>query len=108
MKRIHIALSTTNIAASVADYSQRLNCEPSVVIDNEYALWRTATINLSIRHDAKYKSGELRHLGWEDSSATEFTSTTDVNGILWENFSAKEQAKEIKEIWPGAGYVTKG
>ncbi len=28
MKRIHIAISVQDIAASVADYSQRLDCKP--------------------------------------------------------------------------------
>ena len=104
MKKIHIAISTMNISATVKDYSQRLNCQPSVIVANEYALWRTKCLNLSVRQDPGCKPGELRHLGWEDSSANEFTSVTDVNGILWENFSAQQQANEIKAIWPDTEY----
>lgn len=105
MKRIHIALSTDNIDASIKDYNQRLNCQPEVVIPNEYALWRTESINLSIRHDDHCNPCALRHLGWEDSTAKKFTSTTDVNGIVWENFSIEQQSDEINEIWPDAKYT---
>jgi hypothetical protein len=62
---------------------------------------------MSVRQDDSCKQGELRHLGWEDPQAEEFTSEKDVNGILWERFSAKSQAEEIQEIWAGAGYIPK-
>ncbi len=104
MKKLHIAISTNKIEESVKDYSKRLGIEPCSYIENEYALWRTEFLNLSIRHDSNCHSGELRHLGWEDSSATEFTSETDVNGIVWENFTAQQQADEINELWPNANY----
>jgi len=104
MKRIHIALSTNNIEKTVEDYSQRLGLNPCTVVSGEYALWRTDILNLSIRQDPKAQSGELRHLGWEDSEATEFSTDTDVNGILWESFNAKQQAIEINETWPGTNY----
>ena len=104
MKKLHIAISTNDIAATVKDYSERLACKPCVVIPNEYALWRTDSFNLSVSQDPSCKPGELRHLGWEDATASELTNSTDVNGILWENFTAEQQADEIKEIWPGADY----
>jgi hypothetical protein len=44
-------------------------------------------------------------LGWEDPEALEFTSTTDVNDIVWEHFSAEQQAEEIEKTWPGTGYM---
>jgi len=99
MRKIHIALGVENIERSIEDYSNRLGCEPLVVIPNEYALWRTATINLSIRR-AENGEAPLRHLGWEDDSATEFSKETDVNGIVWERFNQQLQQKEIEDIWP--------
>ena len=100
MKKLHLAIATHDIESSITDYSNRLGCKPCVVVPNEYALWRTRTINLSIRRDQSCKPGELRHLGWEDSEATEFSTSMDVNGIMWENFTAQQQAGEIEEAWP--------
>ncbi len=99
MKRIHIAIGVADVLKSVDDYSRRLECKPEVVIPNEYALWRTPSINFSIRRDEK-NTGKLRHLGWEDDSAPKFTQEIDVNGIAWENFSRDQQADEIKTFWP--------
>jgi hypothetical protein len=104
VKKIHIAISTSKIAETVADYSQRLNTEPCLVVPGEYALWRTDNLNLSIRHDPTATPGSLRHLGWEDPLAKKFTQDADVNGIVWEHFNAEHQAEEINEIWPKAGY----
>jgi hypothetical protein len=104
MQRIHIAISVKDIAASVADYSQRLDCQPCVVVANEYALWRTDTVNLSIRQTGE-AAGLIRHLGWEDPAATVFSQDNDVNGIVWERFSATAQADEIKNIWADVEYL---
>lgn len=104
MKKIHIALSTNDIEKSVYDYTKRLGVEPSLVVEAEYALWRTDILNLSIRKDESTHPGELRHLGWEDSSAEECTIDTDVNGIVWETFSAKHQKDEINQFWKSANY----
>ena len=104
MKRLHIALASADITATVADYTARLGCAPVVVIADEYALWRTDGLNLSVRRDANCRPGELRHLGFEDPAASEFTATTDVNGIVWERFTAELQAAEIEAAWPGSGY----
>ena len=102
MRKLHIAIGTSNIEASVQDYSARFGQNPKVVIPGEYALWRTDTVNFSIRKVSDHESGKLRHLGWEDSSSMVFATETDVNGILWEHFSPEQQIKEIKETWPGA------
>ena len=104
MKKLHLALSTDDIAASVADYSERLGCAPAIVIEGAYALWRTDTLNLSIRQGAGVAPGQLRHLGWEDDQAEAFTFDRDVNGITWERFAARHQAEEINETWPGTDY----
>lgn len=103
MKILHLALAVSNIELSVADYSARLGVVPVSVVSGEYALWRTEKLNLSIRKTNE-PSGTMRHLGWEDSEATEFSTETDCNGIVWENFAASHQAQEINEIWPSANY----
>jgi len=107
VKKLHIAISTNKIEETIKDYSARLEAEPCTVVSGEYALWRTETLNLSIRQDPKCTSGELRHLGWEDPTTTEFSEDTDVNGIVWEKFTAQQQANEINEFWPQANYEPK-
>lgn len=104
MKRIHIAISTNDIEKTIEDYSQRIGSRPCVVVKEQYALWRTDSINLSVRQDLGCKPGELRHLGWEDASAKQFSKNKDVNGIVWERFSAQQQADEINETWAGTRY----
>ena len=104
VKKLHIAISTDKIDQTVADYSNRLGADPCLIIPGEYALWRTDSLNVSIRQDSSSNSGLLRHLGWEDAEAAEFTQDVDVNGIVWERFSASHQAKEINELWPEVAY----
>lgn len=104
MKKLHIAISTDRIDETVADYSARLGVQPCSSIPGEYALWRTESLNLSVRQDPACEAGSLRHLGWEDPEAPGFTQETDVNGIVWERFSAQHQADEINVLWPEADY----
>lgn len=104
MNRLHIAIAVTDVQRSVEDYSQRLACRPVVVVPDEYALWRTETVNFSIRR-APESAGSLRHLGWEDPNSLIFTKDTDSNGIVWERFSAKLQEQEIKDAWPNAEFA---
>ena len=104
MRKIHIALSTRDLQSSAKEYSARPRCEPCSLVADEYALWRTESINLSLRNDPNCSAGELRHLGWEDSDAQEFSKESDVNGIVWENFRASHQADEINNMWPSAQY----
>ena len=103
MRTLHLALAVSNIEQSVADYSARLGVLPVLVVPEEYALWRTETLNLSIRKTHE-TSGTMRHLGWEDTDAAEFSTEIDCNGIIWERFAASHQAQEINEIWPSANY----
>lgn len=98
MKRFHVAIGVTDIEKSVRDYSRRLGSEPCVVVPDEYALWRTETLNFSIRKTSETPA--LRHLGWEDPEAPDFSVETDENGIAWERFSAEQQDREIDSIWP--------
>jgi hypothetical protein len=37
-----------------------------------------------------------------DPSAADFATEQDVNGILWEQFTAEQQIREIRETWPQA------
>lgn len=104
MKKLHIAISTDRIEETMADYSARLGLQPCATVPGEYALWRTECLNISVRLDPNCKTGSLRHLGWEDSRATEFSQETDVNGVVWERFTAQQQADEINQRWPQAGY----
>lgn len=101
-QRLHIALSVTDIGASVKDYSRRLAAEPCTVVSGEYALWRTETMNFSIRQSEA--AGVLRHLGFEDAAADAFTEDTDCNGLVWERFTAQQQAQEINDLWPDTHY----
>jgi hypothetical protein len=103
MRKIHIALAVADIDESVADYSARLAMAPVVIVPGEYALWRTETINLSIRRTID-KPGTLRHLGWEDCSAGGYSAESDCNGIVWERFSCRDQEQEIKTAWPAVTY----
>ena len=105
MKKLHLAIATQDIAATVKDYSDRLNAQPCLIVEGEYALWRTDTLNLSVRQDDKFSPGTLRHLGWEDPTTAEMSAETDVNGILWERFTKEQQAEEIRDIWSNADYA---
>ncbi len=108
MKRIHIAISTDRLEEAIRDYSQRLGAEPCLIIETEFALWRTDAVNFTIRKDAKSSPGELRHFGWEDSAADGFSQSTDINGIVWERFRAEDQADEINHFWPKSNYQIDG
>ncbi|MEX0732109.1 MAG: hypothetical protein WED00_04510 [Aquisalimonadaceae bacterium] len=104
MKRLHIAISTDKIDETVADYSARLGMQPCSFIPGAYALWRTDSLNVSVRQDLICNAGSLKHLGWEDPTAPELIQDTDVNGIAWERFTPQQQADEINAIWPEANY----
>ncbi len=99
VRRFHIAIGVADIAATVVDYSRRLGCEPAVIVEGQYAMWQTATLNFSIRLDS-IAPGTLRHIGWEDPAANEVSMERDINGIQWEQFSAELQLAEIQSIWP--------
>jgi hypothetical protein len=102
MRKFHIALGVVSLSDSIADYTQRLGAQPQVMVPGEYALWRTEALNISIRQVPAGDVPGLRHLGWEESTVSSFTETRDCNGILWEEFSAEQQLKEILALWPEA------
>jgi hypothetical protein len=98
MKRFHIALAVRELSESIADYSVRLGQPPSAVVAGKYAMWRTDLLNFSI-NQLPERAGQLRHVGFEDDDAHGFTSTSDVNGIEWEHFSAHEQDVRIIDTY---------
>jgi extradiol dioxygenase family protein len=100
-KKFHIAVAVNDIEATVREYSHRLGAAPTLVVADEYALWRTETLNFSIRK-TKEASGAVRHIGWEDPTAIGFTRETDANGLLWERFTEQDQQAEIARLWPAA------
>ncbi|TVR43989.1 MAG: hypothetical protein EA402_08285 [Planctomycetota bacterium] len=105
MPILHLALSTRDVAVSIADLSQRLGAPPVVVVPGVYALWRTPQVNCSLRYDPNAAPGTLRHLGWEDPHCEAFTAEEDCHGLLWERFSAEQQLAEIRELWPTAEII---
>ena len=98
MKRFHIALAVANLDNSIADYSLRLGEEPTVVVSDKYAMWRTDTLNFSISQIPD-RAGQLRHIGFEDESVQGFSSNYDTNGLEWELFSPEAQDQKIVEIY---------
>ncbi len=104
MAKLHLSIATNKIDETIEDYSKRLGIPPCSSVPGEYALWRTKTLNVSVRQDSSCPPGSLRHLGWEDPTAAEFSQDTDVNGLVWERFTAQHQADEINDIWPEAQY----
>ena len=101
MKRLHLALGVADISFSIKEYTSRLGQIPIVIIKDKYALFRTDTLNVSIRKVDSSEIG-LRHLGWEDSTHVQFVEEADCNGITWEYFSKNTQIKEILDVWPTA------
>lgn len=98
-KKFHIAVAVSDIEATVQEYSLRLGAEPVLIVEDEYALWRTATLNFSIRKTTD-TPGTVRHVGWEDPNAAGFTREKDANGLTWERFTQEDQQKEITQLWP--------
>jgi hypothetical protein len=104
MKRFHIALAVRDLQSSIIDYSARLGQKPTVVVESKYAMWRTDILNFSINEmpesvGQSQRTGQLRHIGFEDDTAESFSSTLDVNGIEWESFSEKEQDERIVAMY---------
>lgn len=98
MRRFHIALAVADLQESIVDYGRRLGVRPTAVVPGRYALFRTDQLNFSINQMPE-RAGQLRHLGFEDDSATGFSSTHDVNGIEWELFSPTDQDARIPEVY---------
>ena len=73
-------------------------------IPETYALFRTDTLNLSLRVEAS-TAGRVRHLGFEDVNSPGFTLLQDPDGISIEQFSLQAQLDEIDAAWPGQGKV---
>ena len=98
MKRFHIALAVDDLNRSIKDYSARLEQQPTVVVSDKYAMWRTDTLNFSI-NQIPDRAGQLRHVGFEDEAAQGFSSNYDTYGLEWELFSPQAQDQKIIEIY---------
>ena len=98
MKRFHIALAVDDLDTSIKDYSQRLQQEPTVIVAEKYAMWRTDTLNFSI-NQIPGQAGQLRHVGFEDEAKEGFSSDFDSNGLGWEHFSPDAQDQKIVEMY---------
>ena len=98
MRRFHISLAVADLPTSIRDYSRRLGAAPTAVVTGKYAMWRTEALNFSI-NEIPQRAGQLRHLGFEDTAAGEFSSDHDVNGIEWELFSPTAQDDKILEVY---------
>jgi hypothetical protein len=107
MKRFHIALAVASLDASIEDYTRRLDQPPIAVVPGRYAMWRTDLLNFSI-NVMPDKSGQLRHVGFEDDAVEGYSSSKDVNGLEWELFSVKEQDRRIVETYGEAVRSDKG
>ncbi len=98
MKKFHISIAVRDIQESVAEYSTKFGLEPEVIVDGKYALWRMEALNFSISQKPEI-AGQMRHLGFENPEAKSFTTSTDCNGILWEEFSEPMQKEEITTFY---------
>jgi catechol 2,3-dioxygenase-like lactoylglutathione lyase family enzyme len=98
LRRFHIAIAVADLAASIEDYRHRLGVPPTAVVPGKYALFRTKQLNFSI-NEMPARAGQLRHLGFEDDAARDFSSDHDVNGIEWELFSPAAQDAKIPEVY---------
>ena len=103
MKKLHLALAVNCLEVSVAEYSRLLGSQPIAIAKNRYALWRTNEVNLSITEQPD-KVGTLRHLGFEDSEASQIASQYDSSGFEWVHFTAEQQRQEILRYYPDADY----
>jgi hypothetical protein len=98
MKRFHIAIAVRDLDASIVEYSKRLGQPATVIVQGKYAMWRTDLLNFSINQNPG-RTGELRHIGFEDDGAQGFASSRDINGIEWECFSRAAQEQKIIETY---------
>lgn len=101
--KVHIAISVSNLNNSIAEYTKFLNKEPDLVIKNDYALWRTEVLNLSLRV-TNDKPGIVRHVGFENDEHSTFSEFKDSDGVVWELFNKSGQAEEINKFWPDVEY----
>jgi hypothetical protein len=102
MKRFHISIAVADFDAALADYSQRLACQPCVIDTGRYALWRNDLLNFSISCKSGQVAGVVRHIGFEDDAEPGFREEKDTTGLTWEYFSPAAQLAEIHDKFPGA------
>lgn len=103
MKRVHIAIMVNALLPSIEEYSQRFGVGPVCIVENTWALWLTPLLNFSIEVKPDHH-GQLKHLGFEDPEAASPHRETDINGLLWEQFTQEQQKDLIFKLWPNAQY----
>ena len=103
MQKLHIALAVKDLEKSISEYNQRLGCKPIAVAESRYALWRTDILNLSITQSFE-DAGNVRHLGFEDCNVFKMFSEKDIDGFVWEYFTAEHQRQEILKYYPNINY----
>ena len=99
-KRFHISVSTTDFNASLEDYTNRLGAKPDRVLPGRYARWRTELLNFTVSCKPDQPGGIIRHIGFEDDTASGFHEERDTNGIQWEVFTRDAQDDEIGKLVP--------
>ena len=102
MRRFHISISVSDFTAALADYSQRLQAEPVIVSEGRYAQWQTDCLNFTISCKPAQEAGQVRHIGFEDDSASGMREEVDTAGITWEYFHPDAQKDEVCKKFPNA------
>tara|TARA_R100000306_G_scaffold62552_1_gene73179 strand:- start:32908 stop:34125 length:1218 start_codon:yes stop_codon:yes gene_type:complete len=100
-RRFHLSLDCTDLQQTINEYSSRLGCRPTLIINGQFALWRTPELNICVRQATETR---LRHLGWELAESDGVSNDLDCNGIEWATFTLQQQAEEIRQCWPGVDY----
>ena len=104
MKRIHIAITISDLTDSIIEYSTKFGTDPICTVKDTWALWLTPELNFSIEVKPE-QAGEIKHIGFEDPSAESMIREKDINGLEWENFTIEQQKELIFKIWPHAEYA---
>jgi hypothetical protein len=66
------------------------------IVKGEYGLWRTESINLTVRYEGVTRPGTSGHLGWEDSQAPDGTQKTVVKELSGKDLMHDIELKEFK------------
>lgn len=101
MERVHIAIGVSSLSESISFYEKKFSVSPELIIPHEYALFKTETMNISLRVVPENQIG-VRHVGVESMRFDSFTAEKDPSGVLWESFNEQAQYDEIEEIWPNS------
>ncbi|MGK0168471.1 MAG: hypothetical protein ACI9W2_000187, partial [Gammaproteobacteria bacterium] len=65
---------------------------------HKVAMWRTKSLNFPITEPPEH-AGILPHFGFDDDDASQMSSDTDTNGIVWKLFSPVVQDQAIVDVY---------